>query len=117
MKLRWDKWFYGIGAAIIGGGSSAVVSGLTSALAFHVDVTTWAGLVKTVSLMMINFVLMGILSMFFYLKQNSAPEIVSETTFTTNAKQQNPDGSVVTSTEEVNRTTTVTQPDTKPKDP
>lgn len=82
MKLRWDKWFYGIGAAIVGGGSAAVVSGLTSALAFHVDVTTWAGLLKTLSLMGINFVLMGIISMFFYLKQSPAPEVISFDTAT-----------------------------------
>ena len=34
MKLDWDKWFYGLGSAIVGGGSSAVVGGIVSGIAF-----------------------------------------------------------------------------------
>lgn len=89
MKLNWDNWLLGVGSAFIGGGASAVVSGLTSSLAFHVDVTTWAGMVKMLTLMLINFVLTGSVSMFFYLKQSPLPTVVTETkTVTSSVKTE-----------------------------
>lgn len=73
MKLQWDKWLYGLGSAIVGGGSSAVVGGIVSVIAFHVDVTTWAGAVKIMSVMAANFTVAGVFSMFFFLKQSPLP--------------------------------------------
>lgn len=75
MKLRWDKWLYGLGAAIIGGGSSAVVSGVSSMLISPTtfNINTWTGAVKVFSLMGVNFCLSATLSMFFYLKQSPLP--------------------------------------------
>lgn len=73
MKLRWDRWAYGIGSAIIGGGSGSVVGGITSAVVFKVDVATWAGATKILSVMAIQFAIAGAFSMFFYLKQSPLP--------------------------------------------
>jgi hypothetical protein len=81
MKLMWDKWLYGLGSAVIGGGSGAVVSGVSTMLIAPslFNVTSWAGVAKVFSVMAINFVLTGGLSMFFYLKQSPLPAEVDET--------------------------------------
>lgn len=78
MKLNWDNWAYGLGSAVIGGGSSAVVGGIVSALAFHVDITTWEGARKIISIMCANFVVAGVFSLFFYLKQSPLPAVMVE---------------------------------------
>lgn len=80
MRLKWDQWFYGLGSAIIGGGSAAVVGGIVSALAFHVDVTSWNGAIKVMSVMLANFVVAGFFNMFFYLKQSPLPPPVTGNT-------------------------------------
>lgn len=75
MKLRWDKWLYGLGSAFIGGGAGAVVSGLTS-MGIAPDtfnLTTTAGAQKLLLSVGINFGIVGLLSMFFYLKQSPLP--------------------------------------------
>lgn len=79
MKLAWDKWALGLGKAIIGGGSSAVVGGLVSVIAFKVDITSWAGAIKIMSVMLANFSVAGFLSMFFYLKQSPLPDPAGDT--------------------------------------
>lgn len=78
MKLNWDKWLYGMAGAIVGGGSSAVVGGIVSAFAFKVDVATWIGAFKIISIMLANFAVAGFFSMFFYLKQSPVPPPVEE---------------------------------------
>lgn len=77
MKLRWDKWLYGLGSAVIGGGSSAVVGGFVSVVAFKVDVTTMAGAQKIMAVMFANFAVAAFFSLFFYLKQDPLPSAVS----------------------------------------
>ncbi len=78
MKLRWDKWFYGVGTAIIGGGASAVVAGFTTiAIApATFNLTTLSGAGKVLLCMALNFVVSGALSAFFYLKQAPLPEVI-----------------------------------------
>ncbi len=80
MKLRWDNWIYGLGSAIIGGGSGSVVGGITSAIVFKVDVTTWRGAGQILAVMAIQFIVAGAFSMFFFLKQSPLPAV--ETTVT-----------------------------------
>jgi hypothetical protein len=75
MNIRWRKWFYGLGSAVIGGGSGAVVSGIT-AMGFAPDKFNLAdvnGAMRLLGLMATNFFFSGILSMFFYLKQSPLP--------------------------------------------
>lgn len=84
MKLRWDKWLYGLGSAIIGGGAGAVVSGFTN-IAIAPDtfnLSTPAGAWKVLLAMGINFATVGAFSMFFYLKQSPLPQAEGDTTFT-----------------------------------
>lgn len=80
MKLRWDKWLYGLGSAVIGGGAGAVVSGLTNmGIAPETfNLTTGAGALKLLLSVGINFGLVGTLSMFFYLKQSPLPQAESD---------------------------------------
>jgi len=75
MKLRWDKWLYGLGSMVIGGGAGAVVAGGSNCLIApaQFNVTSWAGVLRVLSSMAINFVLTGILTGFFYLKQSPLP--------------------------------------------
>lgn len=75
MKLKWDRWLYGLGSGIIGGGAGAVVAGLSSMLLapMEFNVTSWHGVIKAVSMMVACFVINGLISLFFYLKQSPLP--------------------------------------------
>lgn len=75
MKLRWDKWLYGLGSGIIGGGAGAVVAGLASMLLAPqtFNVTSWDGVVKAASMMGACFVINGFISMFFFLRESPLP--------------------------------------------
>jgi hypothetical protein len=82
MKSTTAKWLYGLGSAVIGGGSSAVVSGLTT-MGFAPDkfnLSSSSGLWHLVGLMGANFVVSGFLSMFFYLRQSPLPPENFDTT-------------------------------------
>ena len=75
MNVRIEKWLYGLGSAAIGGGSGAVVSGIT-AMGFASDkfnLTDSHGIWRLLGLMLTNFVFSGLLSVFFYLKQSPLP--------------------------------------------
>lgn len=75
MKLRWDKWAYGLFSGIIGGGAGAVVAGLASMLLApqEFNVTSWHGVIKAISMMFACFTINGLISMFFFLKQSPLP--------------------------------------------
>lgn len=84
MKLSTEKWLYGLGSAMIGGGSSAVVSGVTS-MGFAPDkfnLSSSAGFWHLIGLMVANFVVSGVLSAFFYLRQSPLPPETTEQTET-----------------------------------
>ena len=75
MKTTTEKWLYGLGSAMIGGGASAVVSGLTS-MGFapeKFNLTNAAGVWHLLGLVAVNFFVSGILSAFFYLRQSPLP--------------------------------------------
>lgn len=75
MKPSTQKWLYGLGSAAIGGGASAVVSGLTS-MGFAPDkfnMSSATGLLHLLGLMAANFLVSGILSSLFYLRQSPLP--------------------------------------------
>jgi hypothetical protein len=86
MKANLKKWLYGLGSAVIGGGSGAVVSGVT-AMGFAPDkfnLSEMHGVWRLLGLMFVNFLVSGILSMFFYLKQSPLPPETFETDVVTN---------------------------------
>lgn len=75
MNIRTQRWLYGLGSAAIGGGASAVTSGLTS-MGFAPDkfnMANAAGIWHLLALMFANFVVSGILSVMFYLRQSPLP--------------------------------------------
>lgn len=73
MKLRWDKWLYGVGSGFIGGGAGAVVASFTAAV-ISPDQFSPVGQLKNFIIMAgTTFVVNGILSTFFFLKQSPLP--------------------------------------------
>ena len=89
MTATTEKWLYGLASATIGGGSAAIVSGVTS-MWFDPDkfnLTNMSGVLHLLGLMAVNFLFSGLLSAFFYLKQSPLPpesvvEIVDESHIT-----------------------------------
>ncbi len=77
MNARTKKWLYGLGSAVIGGGSGAVVAGFTNiAIAPGTfNLTTLDGALKVMISMLVNFLIVGFFSLFFYLKQAPLPEL------------------------------------------
>lgn len=83
MNNSTRRWLYGLGSAMIGGGSSAVTSGLTS-MGFAPDKFNLAnakGIWDLIGLMLANFVVSGVLSAFFYLRQSPLPPEGDTVTF------------------------------------
>lgn len=82
MTAKTEQWLYGLGSATIGGGSAAIVSGVTS-MGFDpakFNLTNMSGVLHLLGLMAVNFIFSGILSAFFYLKQSPLPpESITET--------------------------------------
>jgi hypothetical protein len=75
MKLKVRQWLRGLGAAIIGGGSSAVASGLTT-MGFAPDkfnLNSLEGLKHIAVLTIANFVFSAFLSGMFFLRMNPLP--------------------------------------------
>jgi hypothetical protein len=75
MRASVEKWLYGLGSAMISGGASAVVAGLTS-MGFAPDkfnLSSTQGLLHLFGLMLVNFLVSGFLGAMFYLKQSPLP--------------------------------------------
>jgi hypothetical protein len=75
MKSNVQRWLYGLGSAVVGGGASAIVSGFT-AMGFAPDkfnFTTASGVGHFFALALINFAVSAFLSAMFYLKQSPLP--------------------------------------------
>lgn len=75
MTTRTQKWLYGLTSAFIGGGSAAVISGIT-AMGFAPDkfnLTDLRGTLHLLGLVLVNFLVSGIFSAFFYLRQSPLP--------------------------------------------
>lgn len=82
MKLKWDQWIYGLLSGVVGGGASAVVSGVSSMLMApqQFNLQDWQGAKKLFVMMAVNFTLNAALSAFFYLKQSPLPPPVTGNT-------------------------------------
>ncbi len=70
-NLDWGSWLYGLFYGMIGGGASAVVSGVTVALSDPKDYAIGSG--KFLGLVTTVFIANAVLSMFLYLKQTPLP--------------------------------------------
>jgi len=115
MTATTEKWLYGLASATIGGGSAAIVSGVTS-MGFDPDkfnLTNVSGVFHLLGLMAVNFLFSGILSAFFYLKQSPLPpESITETT-TTASTVSDSQGGVTTGISKTVTTTPVQPTETK----
>ena len=86
MKNGTRRWIYGLGSAMIGGGASAVTSGLTS-MGFApgtFNLQNMSGTLHLLGLCAANFLISGILSAMFYLRQSPLPPEGDTTTITKN---------------------------------
>lgn len=73
MTQSTSAWFHGLFAALIGGGASAVVSGVTVSAIAPQSFNLSSHLLQTAELTLTLFVTNGLLSMFAYLKQSPLP--------------------------------------------
>src|SRR4051812_28333217 len=97
-NLDWGSWVYGMLWGAIGGGASAVVSGVTVALNDPKDYGIGSG--KFIGLVVTVFIANAAMSMFLYLKQNPLPTMKTVTTVQTVEKQQNPPVVVTTTVQQ-----------------
>lgn len=76
MNKRVKRWLYGLVSAFIGGGASAVTSGLTSmGLApDKFNLQNLSGFAHLMAMVGANFLVSGILSVMFYLRQAPLPD-------------------------------------------
>lgn len=76
MSAKTRIWLHRLVAAFIGGGASAIVSGLTSmGLApDKFNLSDLSGMSRLLGLIAANFITSGILSVAFYLRQAPLPE-------------------------------------------
>ena len=72
-KLDLAGWFYGLVAAVIGGGSNAVTAGIAATI---IDPKDFGMAWKTVQLMGMSFAVAAILSFFTYLAKSPLPPLV-----------------------------------------
>lgn len=70
-NLDWSNWLYGLGAGFIGGGATAVTSGVTLNMVDSKDFNIYSSkfYVMVGSIFLVN----GLMNMFMYLKQNPLP--------------------------------------------
>ncbi len=92
--LDWGSWVYGLVWGSIGGGASAVVSGVTVSLTDPKDYAFGSG--KFFTLFATVFFANAAMSMFLYLKQNPLPTVKTVTTVKTVEQQQEPKATVIT---------------------
>lgn len=70
-----DNWLYSLCAAFIGGGASAITSGAV-AIGIAPDkfnINSWSGFWHVLGMIAANFIISGILSVAFYLRQSPLP--------------------------------------------
>lgn len=73
MKLSTKHWLHGLGAAFIGGGSSAVSAGFSVAILDPNKFNFSSGAWSLIQMMFVTFLVSGILTAFAYLKQSPIP--------------------------------------------
>jgi hypothetical protein len=87
MKLKWDKWFYGLMQAVIGGGAAAGSSYIGTLVGNQISkdipVMNWQSL---------GFVLLSAsaTNLFFYLKQSPLPQEITGDTQSLDRQASNP---------------------------
>ena len=93
-NLDWGSWIYGLLYGAIGGGASAVVSGVTVALNDPKDYGVGSG--KFMELVITVFMANAAMSMFLYLKQTPLPAVKTVTTVQTVEQETKPTKTITT---------------------
>jgi len=93
-NLDWGSWIYGLLYGAIGGGASAVVSGVTVALNDPKDYGVGSG--KFMELVITVFLANAAMSMFLYLKQSPLPAVKTVATIQTIEQEGHPTKTVTT---------------------
>jgi len=97
-NLDWGNWLYGLFAAFIGGGATAVSTAFTVSM---VDPHDFAfGGPKSLHVMWLTFLVNGCIVGFAFLKQNPLPQVKVVTTVETTTRQEHPSAVVKTTIEE-----------------
>lgn len=78
--LDWENWLYGLFAGFIGGGASAVTSGITLNMVDSKDFNIYTS--KFYTTVAAIFLVNGTMNMFMFLRQTPLPKIVTTTTVT-----------------------------------
>jgi len=78
LRLKWKLWLYGSVGALIGGGSSAVVSSFTAIALTPKEYNLNAEITTTLKLFGTCFLANGLISLFLWLKQRPVPELEPE---------------------------------------
>jgi hypothetical protein len=78
--LDWENWLYGVFAGFIGGGASAVTSGITLNMVDSKDFNIYTS--KFYTTVAAIFLVNGMMNAFMYLRQNPLPKVVTTTTTT-----------------------------------
>jgi|WetSurMetagenome_2_1015567.scaffolds.fasta_scaffold787840_2 hypothetical protein len=79
-KLDFLGWIYGLLHAVIGGGASAVIAGISAGLVAPKELAF--GGMGSVKLMGACFVVNALLSAFMYLKDSPVPNVIESVTTT-----------------------------------
>ncbi len=111
MTTTTRKWIHGLGAAFIGGGAAAVVSGLTSMgiAPEKFNLQNASGMLHLLGLVAANFIFNGILSAMFFLRQAPLPD-GDISTVAVSSVTHSPDSTTVTES----KTTVITDPQKSP---
>ena len=102
--MDWGNWAYGLFAGFIGGGASAVTSGITLNMVDSKDFNIYTH--KFYTMVGAIFLVNGMMNMFMFLKQNPLPAV--KTTVT--KVQQRTDAGTVTKVEQTETITTPVKP-------
>jgi uncharacterized membrane protein len=73
MKLNWGVWLYGLVAAVLGGGSTAVVSGFGNMVYDPATYNIHAGLKHLLAMVLVTFIVSAVINFFIYLAKHPLP--------------------------------------------
>lgn len=71
--MNWKKWLYGLGAAVIGGGSASVSAAIASNMIDPNSFNLHGGFGHMLELMGVTFLIAGLTHAFAYLAQSPLP--------------------------------------------
>jgi hypothetical protein len=90
--LLWQKWVYGLAAAVIGGGAASVTAAFSATVIDPASFNIHAGLGHILELMGVCFLINGLMHAAGYLAQSPLPAVVSIDTTTVTVTKEHDKG-------------------------